>query len=67
MPPPDDLPAIEDTALAALAASCHGGDMRACHDLFYQSPCGTIEDAYGNTCAGRLPDNTIECTVYIDD
>ncbi len=67
MPPPDDVPVIEDTALAALAASCHDGDLQACDDLFYQSPGGSTEEAYGNTCAGRLPDNTIECAVYINE
>lgn len=65
MPPPQEVPQFEDADFAANAVACHGGDMTACDELYYDSPSGSVEEDYGNTCAGRFPGNTRECVEYL--
>ncbi len=65
MPPPQEIPQFEDADFAAKAAACHGGDMTACDELYYDSPSGSAEEDYGNSCAGRFPGNTRECVEYL--
>ena len=55
LPAPTEPPAAGDAELAPLVAGCHAGDMHACDDLFFESPIGSAEEDYGNTCGGREP------------
>jgi hypothetical protein len=48
----------DDASLDALARECFDGSMDACDDLFDQSDDGTDYQRYGDTCAGRQPENT---------
>lgn len=66
MPPPQDVPEV-DADFTAQATACHGGDMVACDELYYDSPSGSVEEDYGNTCAGRFPGNTLECVEYLSE
>lgn len=51
-----------DASFVDLATACRGtidaspgdGDMAACDSLFAQTGIGTLEEAYGNTCGGRI-------------
>ncbi|WP_369136769.1 hypothetical protein [Modestobacter versicolor] len=43
----------EDPGLDRLAQECHDGRMRACDDLYTDSPVGSDYEDYGDTCAGR--------------
>jgi hypothetical protein len=47
-----------DPALDALAQSCYDGDMAACDDLWRDSEAGSDYRNFGDTCAGRQPDNS---------
>ena len=42
-----------DPAYADTADDCYGGDMRACDDLYVQSPVGSLYEWLGGTCGGR--------------
>ena len=60
---PFDVGAFSDASFEALATACQGsdtvnGDMAACDDLFLQTGVGTAEEAYGDTCGGRI-DSTV--------
>lgn len=61
LPPPDPVPGGDDEQLNQLAQQCHDGDMQACDDLFNQSDFDSAYEDYGNTCGGRVPDNTDFC------
>ncbi len=65
IPPPQDEPdgLGDDPALDELAQDCHAGEMQACDDLFFQSPSDSEYEVYGDTCAGRQPENGGLCTV----
>lgn len=39
--------------LFQLRASCDGGDMQACDDLYLESPFNSDDEAFGDTCGGR--------------
>jgi hypothetical protein len=70
VPPPTQEPTGlgTDPALDALAESCFDGDLAACDDLFRTAPPDTPYRAYGDTCAGRQPENTgIWCTDAFGD
>jgi hypothetical protein len=54
--PPDGLG--DDTALDALAEDCFDGSMEACDELYGAAESGTEYRRYGDTCAGRQPENT---------
>jgi hypothetical protein len=54
--PPDGLGT--DPALDALAQSCYAGDMAACDELYGSAEDGSEYQRYGDTCAGRQPENT---------
>ena len=59
--PPDGLGT--DSALDALAQDCYEGDMDACDELYAESDAGSDYRRYGDTCAGRQPENTeVYCT-----
>jgi hypothetical protein len=54
-----DAAAFDDASFEDLAAACQGsddvdGDMEACDDLFLGTGVGTVEEAYGDTCGGRI-------------
>lgn len=36
-----------------LASECHGGNMVACDDLYWEAPRGSDHEIYGITCGGR--------------
>jgi hypothetical protein len=61
LPPADPVPGGDDEQLNQLAQQCHDGDMQACDDLFNQSDFDSAYEDYGNTCGGRVPDNTDFC------
>lgn len=42
-----------DGDLPALRASCEDGDMLACDDLYFGSPVGSDDEAFGETCGNR--------------
>ncbi|MCR4265409.1 M48 family metallopeptidase [Nitratireductor sp. ZSWI3] len=67
MPAPQEVPQIDDAALAEMAVQCHGGDMAACDRLYYESEGGSTEENYGNSCAGRFPGNPIDCVDYLEE
>jgi hypothetical protein len=53
---------------AALAQACFDGDMAQCDDLFNTTPTGSIDETYGDTCAGRIDDGRrfdLECVDVI--
>jgi hypothetical protein len=54
--PPEGLG--DDPELDALAQSCYDGDLQACDDLYAQAEPGSSYLVYGDTCAGRQPENT---------
>ena len=59
--PPENLGT--DPALDALASDCYIGDMAACDELYDSSEQGSDYQIYGDTCAGRQPQNTgLLCT-----
>lgn len=63
---PDALGA--DGQLDDLAASCYGGAMQACDDLYGQAPAGSAYEAYGDSCAGRQPQGSQQfCTNVFSD
>lgn len=48
---------------AGLAQACFEGDMESCDQLFFDTPPDSPDEAYGDTCAGRIPEGTgVECT-----
>ena len=47
-----------DPALDALAQACFAGDMASCDDLYNESEPDTEYRRYGDTCAGRQPEDT---------
>lgn len=59
--PPEPVPADIAAEFAALAQSCFDGDMVACDDLFRQTPAGSVDEAYGDLCGGRVPDTDAFC------
>jgi len=65
IPPPADEPdgLGDDEVLDELAQDCYDGDMQACDDLFSESPLDSEYETYGDTCAGRQPENSGYCTV----
>ena len=54
--PPDGLG--DDATLNTLAERCYEGDLQACDDLYSQSDSSSPYHVYGDTCAGRQPENT---------
>jgi hypothetical protein len=35
--------------------ACEAGDMEACDDLYWESPVGSDDERFGDTCGGRQP------------
>lgn len=66
MPAPTPAPQIAGEELAELAQQCFEGDLAACDNLYYNTPYGSPEEAYGLSCGGRLPDNSLDCLDLID-
>jgi len=63
-PVPGDIAA----EFAPLAQACFDGDMSACDELFNTTPGGSIDEAYGDTCGGRIEDGRgfdLECVTVI--
>jgi hypothetical protein len=69
--PPDDNDAPDVLAraevpdgiaaeFAAVADACFNGDMAACDTLFESTPAGSVDEAYGATCGGRLADADVQ-------
>ena len=60
IPPPTLEPVGlgNDPALDALAQACYVGDMAACDNLYSESEPDTGYRMYGDTCAGRQPEDT---------
>ena len=51
---------------AGLAQGCFDGDMAQCDTLFQQTPVGSVDEAYGQTCGGRLAEpRPNECATII--
>jgi hypothetical protein len=68
LPDPEPVPGGTDAQLNELAQQCHDGDMQACDDLYTESEIGSEYEAYGNSCGGRVPDNSLYCVdVYPDN
>ncbi len=51
---PAEPPATDDPTFEALADDCFAGDGAACDELYFTTPVDSIEEAYGETCGGRL-------------
>jgi len=59
--PPETTPEF-----AALAQGCFDGDMAACDELFRTTPIDSVEEAYGETCGGRLGEaQPNQCTTLV--
>ncbi|GHD11171.1 M48 family metallopeptidase [Tianweitania populi] len=65
MPSPQPAPTVADERLNELAQQCQAGEMQACDDLYNETDFGTPAEQYGNTCGGRLPENTEECVSLV--
>ena len=63
--PPEGLGT--DPALDALAQSCYAGDMAACDELYGSADAGSAYQVYGDTCAGRQPENTGRYCTALED
>lgn len=50
------VPADIAAEFATLAQACFVGDMTSCDTLFADTPAGSVDEAYGDTCAGRIAD-----------
>jgi hypothetical protein len=62
-PPPDGDPQFDQ-----LEQDCYQGDMQACDDLYAQTPIGSAEEAYGDTCGARVEDaHGYYCTDLLPD
>lgn len=48
--PPD----LESDEFDALGAACQDGDLGACDQLYLTTPVGSVAEAYGATCGGRV-------------
>jgi hypothetical protein len=55
-----DASAFTDPSFEALAQGCFDGDMASCDTLFQQTGVGTPEEAYGDTCGGRIDPDVAE-------
>ncbi|MGE3359210.1 MAG: hypothetical protein AB7O92_21505, partial [Acidimicrobiia bacterium] len=53
VPPSSTSTEIEDEDLSELRDDCADGDMEACDDLYYDSPVGSDDEAFGETCGRR--------------
>lgn len=49
-----DVPADTAAEFEEAAQACFEGDMAACDQLYQSTPLGSVEEAYGATCGGRL-------------
>ncbi len=70
IPPPGEEPdgLGSDEALNELAQNCYDGDMGACDDLFFDAEEDSTYESYGDSCAGRQPENTgITCVNAFPD
>ena len=63
--PPEGLGT--DPELDALAQSCYAGDMEACDELYGSAESGSAYQVYGDTCAGRQPENTGRFCTLLED
>ena len=64
----EPVPADIAAEFAGLAQACFDGDMTSCDQLFNTTPAGSIDEAYGDTCAGRIEDGQgfdLECATVI--
>lgn len=50
-----------DSRMDELRADCTAGEMRACDSLYRESPRGSDDEEFGDTCGGRT-DGTMWCT-----
>lgn len=50
----DDVPGDISPEFLDLAQGCFDGDPNACDDLFGGTPVGSVDEAYGDTCGGRI-------------
>ena len=61
-----EVPGDIDPAFAGLAQGCFDGDMAACDQLFADTPVDSVDEAYGETCGGRLAEaRPGECATII--
>lgn len=64
----EPVPADIAPEFAALAQGCFDGDMSACDELFNTTPASSPDEAYGDTCGGRIEDGQgfeLECVDVI--
>ena len=62
------VPADIAAEFAAPAQACFDGDPVACDDLFSDTPAGSVDEAYGDTCGGRITDGQgfdLECATLM--
>ena len=70
IPPPEEEPEGlgSDDALNELAQGCYDGEMADCDRLFFDSEADSAYESYGDSCAGRQPENTgIPCVNAFPD
>jgi hypothetical protein len=60
IPPPTRAPdgLGTDPVLDELAQACYDADMQSCDDLYERAPAVSEYETYGDTCAGRQPEDT---------
>lgn len=57
------VPAGIAPEFAGLAQACFEGDFASCDELFRTTPVDSVDEEYGDTCAGRMPSGTQQfCT-----
>lgn len=62
------VPADIAAEFAGLAQGCFDGDMAQCDQLFTATPPDSVDETYGDTCAGRLDDGQrfeLDCATVI--
>ena len=70
IPPPEEEPdgLGSDEALNELAQDCYDGDMAACDGCSSMPRQDSAYESYGDSCAGRQPENTgITCVNAFPD
>lgn len=62
----EPVPAGTAPQFLPLAQGCFDGDMDACDELFRTTPIASVEEAYGETCGGRLEEpRPNECQIHV--
>lgn len=61
------VPVPAEVVDQANAQACFGGSMIACDDMFRAAAAGTVDQAYGGLCGGRVQDTAAFCVDIFGD